>query len=58
LTLSQGDADTTPAAQEAIGDQLLQAYGQMVTRMHAAGLPVFGTTITVRASTGHPRTGS
>jgi hypothetical protein len=49
LTPPQGVADTTPAAQEAIGDQLLQAYGQMVTRMHAAGLPVFGTTITVRA---------
>jgi lysophospholipase L1-like esterase len=41
-----GTADTTPAAQSAIYDALTQAYSQMVTRIHAFGIPVFGATIT------------
>ncbi|GME43191.1 Lipase GDSL [Neofusicoccum parvum] len=41
-----GAAAATPAAQEAIGDALLGAYRQFVLRAHAAGLPIFGATIT------------
>jgi lysophospholipase L1-like esterase len=41
-----GTADTTQSAQEAVYDSLVQAYQQMVTRIHAFGIPVFGATIT------------
>ncbi|KAF2686394.1 SGNH hydrolase [Lentithecium fluviatile CBS 122367] len=41
-----GTADTSAAAQAAVYDGLTQAYAQMVTRMHGAGIPVFGATIT------------
>jgi lysophospholipase L1-like esterase len=41
-----GTADTTVAAQNAVYDSLIQAYKQMVTRIHAFGIPVFGATIT------------
>ncbi|KAF1970825.1 SGNH hydrolase [Bimuria novae-zelandiae CBS 107.79] len=41
-----GTADTTPAAQQVVYDDLTQAYQQMVTRIHAFGMPVFGATIT------------
>jgi len=41
-----GTADTTPAAQAIVYDGLTQAYQQMVTRIHAFGIPVFGATIT------------
>lgn len=41
-----GTADVTPAAQDAVYAGLTQAYEQMVTRIHAFGIPVFGATIT------------
>lgn len=41
-----GDADATVANQTLTGDRLIQAYQQLVTRLHARGVPVFGATIT------------
>jgi lysophospholipase L1-like esterase len=41
-----GSAPATPAAQETIYQGLVQAYEQMVTLIHAHGIPVFGATIT------------
>ncbi|KAF1830904.1 SGNH hydrolase [Decorospora gaudefroyi] len=41
-----GTAGTTPSAQTAVYEGLVQAYKQMVTLMHAHGIPVFGATIT------------
>jgi lysophospholipase L1-like esterase len=41
-----GSAATTKEAQSAIYDGLTQAYQQMVTTIHAHGIPVFGATIT------------
>ena len=41
-----GDADATTEAQQAIGDQLIWAFKQIVTRLNIAGLPVFAATIT------------
>lgn len=41
-----GTAATTPDAQAVVYDGLIQAYKQMVTRIHASGIPVFGATIT------------
>ncbi|KAG2415919.1 hypothetical protein HFD88_007111 [Aspergillus terreus] len=41
-----GVAAPTPAAQQDIGDRLIVAYQQIVTRIHAAGIPVYGATIT------------
>ncbi|KAE8150814.1 SGNH hydrolase-type esterase domain-containing protein [Aspergillus avenaceus] len=41
-----GTADTDPKTQQDIGDRLITAYQQIVTRLHAASLPVFGATIT------------
>jgi lysophospholipase L1-like esterase len=41
-----GTADNTVANQTLIGDRLIQAYQQIITRLHTAGIPVFGATIT------------
>jgi lysophospholipase L1-like esterase len=41
-----GTAEPTQSAQEAVYESLVQAYQQMVTRIHALGIPVFGATIT------------
>ena len=41
-----GTAATTPEAQAVVYDGLVQAYKQMVTRIHSFGIPVFGATIT------------
>ncbi|PVI04432.1 hypothetical protein DM02DRAFT_624927 [Periconia macrospinosa] len=41
-----GTAATTAAAQDAVYAGLTQAYAQIVTRIHALGIPVFGATIT------------
>ncbi|KAH3944926.1 hypothetical protein HBI25_160650 [Parastagonospora nodorum] len=41
-----GTGATTPEAQAIIYDNLIQAYQQMVTLIHAHGIPVFGATIT------------
>ena len=41
-----GTADTSPEVQFATYEKLIQAYQQIVTRIHALGIPVFGATIT------------
>lgn len=41
-----GTADVSPAAQQATYDNLIQAFEQIVTRIHAQGIPVFAATIT------------
>ena len=41
-----GTADATPAAQQAIADDLIGAYRQLVTRAHAQGSRAYGATIT------------
>ncbi|KAK7923379.1 SGNH hydrolase [Apiospora marii] len=41
-----GAAPVDPATQQDLGTRLLAAYDQIVTRCHAARLPVFGATIT------------
>lgn len=41
-----GTAATTKDAQNAVYDNLIQAYQQMVTLIHAHGIPVFAATIT------------
>jgi len=41
-----GGGDASPSAQKQIGDNLINAYRQFITRVHAAGLPAIGATIT------------
>ena len=41
-----GDADTTVANQTYTVDRLIQAYKQVVTRVHTFGIPMFAATIT------------
>jgi lysophospholipase L1-like esterase len=41
-----GVAADTAAAQAQTGDRLIQAYKQMISRVHAHGIPFFGATIT------------
>ncbi|KAB8264183.1 SGNH hydrolase-type esterase domain-containing protein [Aspergillus pseudonomiae] len=41
-----GVADADTEVQKQIGDRLIVAYQQIVTRFHAVGIPVFGATIT------------
>lgn len=41
-----GTAGPDAANQEAIGDRLIQAYKQIVSRVHAFGIPIFCSTIT------------
>ncbi|WP_425556877.1 SGNH/GDSL hydrolase family protein [Kitasatospora saccharophila] len=41
-----GTADATPAAQQAVTADLINAYRQIVLRAHAQGLPVYGATLT------------
>lgn len=41
-----GVAATDPANQTQIGDRLIQAYKQIVSRVHTANIPMFGATIT------------
>lgn len=41
-----GVADPTEANQTTTGDRLIQAYKQIITRVHTAGIPMFGSTIT------------
>lgn len=40
-----GQGETTEEAQKEIGDQLILAYDQIVQRLHAEEIPVFGSTI-------------
>lgn len=41
-----GTAATDAASQEAVGAGLIAAYDQVITMVHAKGIPVFGATIT------------
>jgi lysophospholipase L1-like esterase len=41
-----GTADATPENQTFTGDRLIQAYEQIVTRVHTFGIPMFAATIT------------
>ena len=41
-----GTAEATQAAQQAIGDRIIQAYQQIISRVHAFDIPIFGATIT------------
>ena len=41
-----GTAGSDTANQTAIGDRLIQAYRQIITRVHTANIPIFGATIT------------
>lgn len=41
-----GTAAADPGAQSEVYDDLIAAYRQMITRIHAQGIPVFGATIT------------
>ncbi|KAL2124514.1 hypothetical protein VTJ04DRAFT_879 [Mycothermus thermophilus] len=47
-----GTADPTDEAQTAVGDRLILAYEQIITRLHAAGIAVFGATITPMSGPG------
>ena len=41
-----GTADPTVANQTMTGNRLIQAYKQIITRVHTFGIPIFGATIT------------
>jgi lysophospholipase L1-like esterase len=41
-----GTEAVDPAAQANIGTRLIAAYDQIITRVHARGIPIFGATIT------------
>ena len=41
-----GHTATTAAAQDALYTQMVQALEQIITEVHAAGLPIFGATLT------------
>lgn len=41
-----GVASPDPANQTDIGDRLIQAFKQIITRVHTQGIPMFGATIT------------
>jgi lysophospholipase L1-like esterase len=49
-----GTAAATPAAQQAVGDELLFAYDQIITRAHARDLRAYGATLTpIGGNTGY-----
>jgi len=41
-----GVEDATTEAQTIIGDRVISAFQQIITRVHAAGIPIFASTIT------------
>ncbi|KAH0835818.1 SGNH hydrolase-type esterase domain-containing protein [Lanmaoa asiatica] len=41
-----GTAPATAAARRMVGDRLIQAYQQIITRVHTCDLPIFAATIT------------
>jgi lysophospholipase L1-like esterase len=41
-----GTAEATEEGQMAIGDRIIAGYRQVVTRVHAHGIPIFAATIT------------
>ncbi|TFK19671.1 lipolytic enzyme [Coprinopsis marcescibilis] len=47
-----GTGPTTTEGQKAIEDRLIWALKQMITRLHTAGIPVFGATITPMSGPG------
>ncbi|KXX82836.1 hypothetical protein MMYC01_200570 [Madurella mycetomatis] len=47
-----GTAAATAASQRDVADRLVRAYDQMITRLHAAGIAVFGATITPMSGPG------
>lgn len=47
-----GTAASTTAAQTAVADRLIQAYSQMITRLHNAGIAAWGATITPMTAVG------
>lgn len=47
-----GTAPATTEAQSAVADRLITAYQQMITRLHGAGIAVFGATITPMSGPG------
>lgn len=47
-----GTAPSDTAAQNAVVERLIQAYNQLITRLHGAGIPVFGATITPMSGPG------
>ena len=49
-----GTAATDAAAQTDVGTRVIAAYAQMVARLHGAGIPVFGSTITPFCGPGQP----
>lgn len=48
-----GVADATQAAQTAIGDRVIAAYKQVIARVHAQQIPIFGCTITPFSAPGY-----
>jgi len=48
-----GTGANTTAAQDRIYDSLIQAYNQIITRVHAFGIPMFGATITPFSAPGY-----
>ena len=47
-----GTSPTDVASLTRVGDRLLTAYDQMITRLHRAGIAVFGATITPMSGPG------
>ncbi|KAK4162136.1 SGNH hydrolase-type esterase domain-containing protein [Cladorrhinum sp. PSN259] len=47
-----GTASSDASAQTAVGDRLISAYDQIVTRLHGHGIAVFGATITPMSGPG------
>ncbi|KAK4230576.1 SGNH hydrolase-type esterase domain-containing protein [Podospora fimiseda] len=47
-----GTAATDASAQTSVGDRLISAYDQIVTRLHGHGIAVFGATITPMSGPG------
>lgn len=47
-----GTTSPTQAAQEGVGERLVQAYDQMATRLRARGVTVFGATLTPASGPG------
>jgi lysophospholipase L1-like esterase len=47
-----GTAATDAATQQTVGDRVIAAYDQMITRLHRFGIPVFGATITPMSGPG------
>ncbi|KAI0086384.1 SGNH hydrolase [Irpex rosettiformis] len=41
-----GTAPTDPTSQQVVGDRLIQAFKQIVVRVHELGIPIFAATIT------------